>query len=45
MRGRVLMHKRKPYKCPAGGAEVPDLSMAVLKHQMSHVRPAAVCTR
>ena len=32
------MHKRKPYKCPACGAEVPDLPMPVLKHQMSHVQ-------
>lgn len=32
-----LVHKRKLYKCPSCGAEVPDLPMAVLKHQMSHV--------
>jgi hypothetical protein len=31
------MHNRKPYKCPACGAEVPDLPMTVLKHQMSHI--------
>jgi hypothetical protein len=43
MRGRVPMHKRKPYRCPACGAEVPDLPMKVLVHQMSHVprRPFA----
>jgi hypothetical protein len=37
------MHKRKLYNCPACGAEVPDLPMPVLKHQMSHVtrRPLA----
>jgi hypothetical protein len=32
------MHKPKPYKCSICGAEVPDLPMPVLKHQMSHVR-------
>ena len=32
------MHKRKPYKCSICGAEVPDLPMPVLQHQMSHVR-------
>lgn len=32
------MHKPKPYKCSMCGAEVPDLPMPVLKHQMSHVR-------
>ena len=32
------MHKPKPYKCPVCGAELPDLPMLVLKHQMSHVR-------
>jgi hypothetical protein len=31
------MHKPKPYKCSICGAEVPDLPMPVLKHQMSHV--------
>jgi hypothetical protein len=33
----------KPYKCSICGAEVPDLPMLVLKHQMSHVtrRPFA----
>jgi hypothetical protein len=32
------MHKRKLYKCSVCGAEVPELPMTVLKHQMSHVR-------
>ena len=32
------MYKRKLYKCSVCGAEVPDLPMLVLKHQMSHVR-------
>ena len=32
------MHKRKPYKCSICGAELPDLPMAVLQHQFSHVR-------
>jgi hypothetical protein len=32
------MHKPKPYKCLIRGAEIPDLPMPVLKHQMSHVR-------
>ncbi|MFZ5781744.1 MAG: hypothetical protein ACOY4R_16255 [Pseudomonadota bacterium] len=37
------MHQRKPYKCSVCGAEVPDLPMSVLKHQLSHVRrPYAV---
>jgi DNA-directed RNA polymerase subunit RPC12/RpoP len=31
------MHKPKLYKCSICGAEVPDLPMPVLKHQMSHV--------
>ena len=31
------MHKPKAYKCSICGAEVPDLPMPVLKHQMSHV--------
>jgi hypothetical protein len=37
------MRKPKPYKCSICGAEVPDLPMPVLKHQMSHVerRPLA----
>jgi hypothetical protein len=37
------MHKPKPYRCSVCGAEVPDLPMPVLKHQMSHVerRPFA----
>jgi hypothetical protein len=34
----TAMHKPKPYKCPSCGAEIPDLPMPVLKHQMSHVR-------
>jgi hypothetical protein len=35
------MHKLKPYKCSICGAELPDLPMPVLKHQMSHVtRPS-----
>jgi hypothetical protein len=32
------MHNAKPYKRSICGAEVPDLPMPVLKHQMSHVR-------
>jgi hypothetical protein len=32
------MHTRKPYKCSVCGAEVVDLPMPVLKHQLSHVR-------
>ena len=32
------MHKREPYKCSICGAEVPDLPMPVLQHQMSHAR-------
>lgn len=32
------MHKRKVYKCPSCGAEVPDLPMPVLQHQLSHVK-------
>jgi hypothetical protein len=35
------MHKPKPYKCSICGAEVPDLPMPVLKHQLSHVRRRA----
>jgi hypothetical protein len=33
----------KSYKCPVCGAELPDLPMHVLKHQMSHAgrRPFA----
>ena len=31
------MHKQKTWKCSACGAEVPDLPMIVLKHQLSHV--------
>ena len=39
----ALMHKRKPYKCSICGAEVADLPMPVLKHQLAHVtrRPFA----
>ena len=32
------MHPRKAYKCSICGAEVLDLPMPVLQHQMSHVR-------
>ena len=32
------VHKPKPYKCSICGAEVPDLPMPVLQHQMIHVR-------
>lgn len=32
------MHTPKLWKCSACGAEVPDLPMAVQKHQISHVR-------
>lgn len=32
------MDKRKLYKCGVCGAEVPDLPMLVLRHQLSHVR-------
>ena len=32
------MHKRKFFECSICGAEVPDLPMLVLQHQMSHVR-------
>ena len=31
------VHKPRPYKCSICGAEIPDLPMPVLKHQMSHV--------
>ena len=34
----TAMDKRKPYKCPTCGAEVPDEPMPVLRHQMPHVR-------
>ena len=37
-RALALMHKRKPYKWPVCGAEVPDEPMRVPKHQMLHVR-------
>ena len=33
------MRRRKPYKCLVCGAEVPNLPMSVLKHQMSHMKP------
>lgn len=33
------MHKPKPYKCSVCGAEVPNLPMPVLKHQLSHAKP------
>ena len=35
------MHKSKPYKCPVCGAEVPNLPMPVLKHQLSHAHLVA----
>jgi len=37
------VQKPPPYKCSICGAEVPNLPMPVLKHQLSHVRrrPAA----
>jgi hypothetical protein len=31
------VHKPRRYKCSICGAEIPDLPMPVLKHQMSHV--------
>jgi hypothetical protein len=34
-----VMHRPKPYKCSICSAEVSDLPMPVLKHQMSHVKP------
>jgi hypothetical protein len=34
----TLMDKRKLYKCSICGAEVPDLLMPVLQHQVSHAR-------
>jgi GH15 family glucan-1,4-alpha-glucosidase len=37
----MSVHKPKPYKCSICGAEVPDLPMPVLKHQLSHVRRRA----
>jgi hypothetical protein len=33
------MHKPKPNKCPVCGAEVPNLPMPVLGHQLSHAKP------
>jgi hypothetical protein len=37
------MHKQKTWKCSACGADIPDLPMPVLKHQLSHAerRPFA----
>ena len=37
------MHTQKTYRCSACGAEVPDLPLPVLRHQLSHVerRPFA----
>ena len=37
------MIKRKAWKCSACGAEIPDLPMPVLRHQLGHVewRPFA----
>ena len=37
------MHKQRTYRCSGCGAEIPDLPMAVLKHQLSHAerRPLA----
>jgi hypothetical protein len=32
------MREAKPYKCTICGAEIPNLPMPVLQHQMSHVR-------
>ena len=32
------MHKPKPYRCTICGAEIPNLPMTVLGHQMSHVK-------
>jgi hypothetical protein len=38
------MHKQKTYRCSVCGAEIPDLPMPVLRHQLSHVerRPRSV---
>ena len=37
------MHKQKTWKCSPCGAEIPDVPMPVLKHQLSHIerRPFA----
>jgi hypothetical protein len=34
----TAMHKPKPYKYSICGAEVPNMPMPVLNHQLSHVR-------
>lgn len=34
----MAVRKTKSYKCTICGAEVPDMPMPVLKHQLSHVR-------
>ena len=39
------LHERKRYRCPVYAAEVPDLSMPVLKQQMSHFRPLETLLR
>ena len=31
------MHTQKTYRCSVCGAEIPDLPMPVLRHQLSHV--------
>jgi hypothetical protein len=31
------MHQHGTYRCSVCGAEIPDLPMPVLKHQLSHV--------
>jgi hypothetical protein len=31
------MRKQKTFRCSVCGAEIPDLPMTVLKHQLSHV--------
>jgi hypothetical protein len=37
------MHQQRTYRCSVCGAEIPDLPMPVLKHQLSHAerRPFA----
>ena len=37
------MHTHETYRCSVCGAEVPDLPLPVLRHQLSHVerRPFA----
>ena len=32
------MHKQKTYHCSVCGAEIPDLPMPVLEHQLSHTK-------